>query len=62
MRQRLVNIHRLWTEILKLKALFVPECLARQTGRNFTRINSQRFAVAQAMTTQRRNFLAVNVN
>ena len=47
MRQRLIDIHHPRAEILKLKALLLPERLARQARRYFAGIDGQRLAIAQ---------------
>lgn len=62
MRQRFVNIHHLRTKRLKLEALLIPERLTGQTSGNFARINSERCAIAESITAQRRDFLTVNIN
>lgn len=53
MRQRLIDVHHLRTEILKLKPLLLPERLTRQPGRNLSGVDGQRLTVAQAVAAQR---------
>ena len=62
MRQWLVNVHTLRTEGFELKTLALPESLARQTRRNFPRIDRERLTVAETVAPQGRNFLAIQVN
>jgi hypothetical protein len=53
MRQRLIDVHHLRTEILKLKPLLLPERLTRQPGRHLSGVDGQRLTVAQAVAAQR---------
>ncbi len=62
MRQRFVDIHHLRTKRLKLEALLIPERLTVQTCGNFAGINSERCAITESITAQRRDFLTVNIN
>ena len=62
MRQWLVNVHALRTEVFELKTLALPESLARQTWGNFARIDRERLTVAESVAPQGRNFLAIHVN
>jgi hypothetical protein len=49
MRQRLIDVHHLRTEILKLKPLLLPERLTRQPRRHLSGVDGQRLTVAQAI-------------
>ncbi|CSG11355.1 Uncharacterised protein [Shigella sonnei] len=62
MRQRFVDIHHLRAKRFKLEPLLVPERLTGQTRRNFTGVNGERRTIAEPITAQCRNFLAVDIN
>ncbi len=52
MRQGPIDIHDLRTKVFKLKALLLPEGLARQARWHLAGIDGQRLAVAQPIAAQ----------